>query len=111
MHCELCDIGFEGDKFTWRNHSKQLDHYIYERLDRSTANAKWCEMFPEFSVFNGAPRHSDHRPVIVNTQGGDRCRSKGAEHSGLRRGGYKKRGAAQKSRVHGRSGGSQGMGM
>lgn len=34
-------------------------------------------MFPEFSVFNDAPRHSDHRPVIVNTQGGDRCKNKG----------------------------------
>lgn len=33
VQCELCDIGFEGDKFTWRNHSKVLDNYICERLD------------------------------------------------------------------------------
>ncbi|XP_073360394.1 uncharacterized protein [Aegilops tauschii subsp. strangulata] len=70
--CELCDIGYEGDKYTWRNHNKDIDSYIRERLDRATANALWCEWFPEFTVINGAPRHSDHRPVIVSTQGGGR---------------------------------------
>ncbi|XP_045083714.1 uncharacterized protein [Aegilops tauschii subsp. strangulata] len=70
--CELSDIGFEGDKFTWRNHSKEVSTYICERLDRATANDAWCEWFPHFSVLNGAPRHSDHRPVIVCTQGGIR---------------------------------------
>ncbi|XP_073367647.1 uncharacterized protein [Aegilops tauschii subsp. strangulata] len=75
--CELCDIGYEGDKFTWRNHSKEVDTYICERLDRATANAKWCEWFPEFNVINGAPRHSDHGPVIVNTQGMPRMASGG----------------------------------
>uniref|UniRef100_A0A453JWN8 Endonuclease/exonuclease/phosphatase domain-containing protein n=1 Tax=Aegilops tauschii subsp. strangulata TaxID=200361 RepID=A0A453JWN8_AEGTS len=67
--CGLCDIGFTGDKFTWRNHSQEMDTYICERLDRATANAKWCETFPDFEVVKGNPRHSDHRPIIVNTSG------------------------------------------
>ena len=83
--CELCDIGYEGDKFTWRNHSKEVDTYICERLYRATTNAKWCKWFPKFSVINGAPRHSDHRTVIVNTQGVPRMASGGDRgfHLGL----------------------------
>lgn len=64
----LSDIGFTGDKFTWRNHSQTVDEYICERLDRAVANAQWCDFFPDFSVTNGDPRHSDHRPVIVCTE-------------------------------------------
>uniref|UniRef100_A0A453D5J8 Reverse transcriptase domain-containing protein n=1 Tax=Aegilops tauschii subsp. strangulata TaxID=200361 RepID=A0A453D5J8_AEGTS len=67
--CELTDIGYIGDKFTWRNHSRDLNTYIRERLDRATANAYWCEVSPDFSVINGYPRHSDHRPVIIQTSG------------------------------------------
>src|SRR4051812_14952542 len=51
--CGLCDIGYEGDKFTWRNHSSTLDTYICERLDRETTNAPWCVKFSEFTVING----------------------------------------------------------
>ena len=40
--CDLADIGFTEDKFTWRNHSKEVDTYICERLDRAVANARWC---------------------------------------------------------------------
>lgn len=75
--CDLRDLGFEGDIFTWRNHSKELQTYICERLDRATANEHWCEKFPNFAVINGEPRHSDHRPIIVCTEGYDRGWSKG----------------------------------
>ena len=46
----LMDIGFEGDIFTWRNHGKTLNTYIFERLDRATANPVWCDLFPSFRV-------------------------------------------------------------
>ncbi|KAE8767904.1 Elongation factor 1-alpha [Hordeum vulgare] len=68
-NARLCDIGYTGDKFTWRNHSKELQSYICERLDRITANTEWCEVFPGFAVVNERPRHSDHRPLVVNTEG------------------------------------------
>ncbi|KAE8774717.1 Elongation factor 1-alpha [Hordeum vulgare] len=49
----LCDIGYTGDKFTWRNPSKEASSYICERLDRVTANSDWCETFPGFNVVHG----------------------------------------------------------
>lgn len=75
--CDLGDIGYEGDKFTWRNHSKEMASYICERLDRATANIQWCEAFLEFSMVNGKPRHSDHWLIIVNTKGEGRASSAG----------------------------------
>jgi exonuclease III len=63
--CELEDLGFMGDPYTWRNHSHRADTYIKERLDRSIANLEWRTHFPAYKAINGDPRHSDHRPVIV----------------------------------------------
>ncbi|KAE8791529.1 Elongation factor 1-alpha [Hordeum vulgare] len=70
--CELRDIGFEGDMYTWRNHSQQASSYICERLDRATANSDWCAAFPHAVVRNGDPRHSDHHPIIVYMEGANR---------------------------------------
>jgi hypothetical protein len=44
--------------------------YIRERLDRAVANSTWRNNFPLVKVINGDPRHSDHRPVIIDV--GDR---------------------------------------
>ncbi|KAE8778581.1 Elongation factor 1-alpha [Hordeum vulgare] len=70
--CEMRDIGFEGDMYTWINHNKEACSYISKRLDRATANSEWCVSFPNVVVMNGEPRHSDHRPVIVYLEGSDR---------------------------------------
>lgn len=67
--CGLDDLGFEGDAFTWRNHSHSQEGYIRERLDRAVANPEWRAMFPAARVINGDPRHSDHRPVIIELEG------------------------------------------
>lgn len=53
-YCELRDIGFEGDPYTWRNHSRELSTYICERLDRATVNNDWCNAFPNAVLINGA---------------------------------------------------------
>jgi hypothetical protein len=65
--CDLNDLGFEGDPFTWRNNSHTSQHYICERLDRAVARGEWISKFPLYRVINGEPRHLDHRPVIVDT--------------------------------------------
>lgn len=64
----LHDLGFEGDVFTWRNNSHTSEHYIRERLDRAVADGDWRGRFPGYRVINGDQRHSNHRPVIVNTE-------------------------------------------
>ena len=63
--CELEDLGFMGDPFTWRNHSHRAETYIKERLDRVVANIEWRSHFPAYRAINRDPRHSEHRPVIV----------------------------------------------
>ena len=78
--CELGDLGFIGDAFTWRNHSHTAVNYIKERIDRAVATQSWCNRFSAFKVTNGDPRHSDHRPIIIDTQGGAK-RQQGATRS------------------------------
>lgn len=65
--CELFDLGFVGDAFTWRNHHDLATSYTKERLDRAVANGAWRAKFPLVRVINGDPRHSNHRPIIINT--------------------------------------------
>uniref|UniRef100_A0A8R7V1I6 Endonuclease/exonuclease/phosphatase domain-containing protein n=1 Tax=Triticum urartu TaxID=4572 RepID=A0A8R7V1I6_TRIUA len=68
-YCELGDLGFAGDAFTWRNNSHTAWKYIKERLDHVVATQDWCIRFPAYRVVNGDPRHSDHRPIIIDTAG------------------------------------------
>ncbi|XP_073353634.1 uncharacterized protein [Aegilops tauschii subsp. strangulata] len=63
--CGLRDLGYSGDKFTWRNHNHIASRYIKERLDRATGNRSWCNRFPNYKVVNEDPRHSNHRPVTI----------------------------------------------
>jgi len=63
--CSLTDLGFIRDPFTWRNNCHNSDNYIRECLDRAVADDAWCSRFSNFRVINGDPRHSDHRPIIV----------------------------------------------
>jgi exonuclease III len=67
--CGLRDLGFVGDKFTWRNHSHLASSYVKERLDRAVGNQDWCMRFPSCKVVNGNPRHSDHRPITIILDG------------------------------------------
>jgi hypothetical protein len=65
--CGLDDLGFIGDAFTWRNHHHNANSYIRERLDRAVACVDWRRSNPLSRVINGDPRHSDHRPLIIDT--------------------------------------------
>ncbi|KAI5008136.1 hypothetical protein ZWY2020_009184 [Hordeum vulgare] len=67
--CNLNDLGFEGDVFTWRNNNFRVDGYIREHLDRVVANPSWRSRFPGYKIVNGDPGHSDHRPVVVYVHG------------------------------------------
>jgi hypothetical protein len=63
----LQDLGFIGDAFTWQNNHHITVGYIKERLDRVVACGDWRRVHPLSRVVNGDPRHSDHRPLIIDT--------------------------------------------
>ena len=66
--CGLRDLGCKGDKFTWRNNSHNASNYIKERLDRAVATKEWCNRFPAYTVVNGDPGHSDHKPLTIQVE-------------------------------------------
>jgi hypothetical protein len=63
--CELEDLGFTGDKFTWQGGR------LRERLDRAVANQRWIIMFPMAGVINENFSKSDHnrfRSILLSLQ-------------------------------------------
>jgi hypothetical protein len=60
--CNLDDLGFVGDPFTWRRGR------IRERLDRAIANPEWLIMHPEATVQHLESMRSDHRPILLETE-------------------------------------------
>lgn len=65
-HCGMVDLGFSGSRYTWIN-CRQLGGLIRERLDRCLANVAWTLAFPEVSVKHLVRTHSDHCPVLLNS--------------------------------------------
>lgn len=63
MDCGLEDVGYEGDLFTWRRGK------VRERLDRGVANDLWNVMFLNAILANREMLKSDHRPLILDTEG------------------------------------------
>jgi hypothetical protein len=62
MDCDLHDMGYLGDKFTWSRAE------VKERLDRAVCNTEWCTLFPMAATSNEQHHRSDHRPVVVDTE-------------------------------------------
>jgi hypothetical protein len=68
--CDLHDLGFSGDVFTWQNKQTKGSSHIQERLDRALTNPEWRMKCPFVQVKNADPYHSDHRHVIIDTEEG-----------------------------------------
>jgi hypothetical protein len=62
VDCNLEDMGYSGDIFTWRRGK------IRERLDRAVCDPRWAAMFPLVGVVNEEFGKSDHRPILINTE-------------------------------------------
>ncbi|KAJ8771638.1 hypothetical protein K2173_026815 [Erythroxylum novogranatense] len=64
--CQLVDLGFVGQKFTWVRRSSPR---IVEHLDRAIATVEWRILFPEV-VISHLPRiYSDHNPILAQSGG------------------------------------------
>ena len=61
--CSLPDMGYNSDIFTWERGK------IREWLDWGVSNALWNNLFPNTRLVNGEMTKSDHRPLIVETDG------------------------------------------
>ncbi|KAJ4835906.1 hypothetical protein Tsubulata_006169 [Turnera subulata] len=59
LHTNLLDMGFAGNKFTWKSGSKSA------RLDRCLCNSAWRVQFQEASVSHLERVGSDHCPILV----------------------------------------------
>lgn len=64
--CNLNDLGFDGDIFTWRNNNFCVEGYIWQRLDRVVGNAEWCSQFPGYKVINGCPEHGRRSGIVLS---------------------------------------------
>jgi hypothetical protein len=80
--CELEDLGFSGDNFTWKRGR------IRERLDRAVANGEWNIMYPGAVLQHLEYTKSDHRPILLDTDYQHIVVNQGKKSKKLRLGGY-----------------------
>ena len=64
--CNMVDLGFLGSRFTWTN-KRDAHVLIQERIDRFFVNTDWCTMYPEARVTQLTRCHSDHNPILLET--------------------------------------------
>ena len=67
LHCGLIDLGYDGNRFTWRN-GRGSDAYVQERLDHACATTEWRDIFPNNKLYHLQVAYSDHDPIMLNTQ-------------------------------------------
>ncbi|KAL2906374.1 4-hydroxy-tetrahydrodipicolinate reductase [Bienertia sinuspersici] len=65
-NCELRDLGFEGQWWTWER-GKSADNWVRERLDRFMASIGWCNFFPNAQVEHQLKHCSGHAPILLRT--------------------------------------------
>jgi len=93
QECGVEDLGFEGDRFTWRNNNHRIEGYIRERLDRAVANHEWLEMFPNVKIINRDPAILTIDQLSLKLEWRRGCRGVVRAPTGLRQPGLRKRSA------------------
>ncbi|KAL0405816.1 UNVERIFIED_CONTAM: putative ribonuclease H protein [Sesamum latifolium] len=62
---ELCDLGFQGPKYTWCN-GRVASDTVRARLDWACGNVNWCRRFPNTNVIHRPVPYSDYAMLIVH---------------------------------------------
>jgi hypothetical protein len=62
--CGLFDLGYSGPAYTWSNKRFNTNR-TFERLDRCLANADWCQVFPNTTVYHLPMLYSDDAPILA----------------------------------------------
>lgn len=65
--CDLVDLGYKGDKFTWKIRDKKGE-IIKERLDRFVANPKLIDKMFRMEASHLNYHQSDHKPILVSME-------------------------------------------
>ena len=64
--CNMMDMSFNGPKYTWTNR-REINSLIQERIDRFFMNPSWCLLYPDAKVSHLTRCHSNHCPVLMET--------------------------------------------
>ncbi|KAK4386167.1 hypothetical protein Sango_2487300 [Sesamum angolense] len=64
LDCDLQDLGFSGELFTWCNH-REFPAKVRERRDRACGDRQWIDRFPEATVSNLPIACSDYVALIL----------------------------------------------
>ncbi|KAF4367027.1 hypothetical protein G4B88_016739 [Cannabis sativa] len=75
----LIDLGFLGPAFTWVKGSTNPAVGVAmkrARLDRGLASSEWRILFPQAIINHLAASESDHRPLLLDTMGGAKCKGR-----------------------------------
>ena len=64
--CNMVDLSFSGSRFTWTNR-RDAHVLIQERIDRFFVNTDWCTLYPEARMTHLTRCHSDHNPILLET--------------------------------------------
>ncbi|KAL0463304.1 UNVERIFIED_CONTAM: hypothetical protein Slati_0218000 [Sesamum latifolium] len=62
--CDLSDIGYRGDPFTWSNRHTFPDT-MQERLDPACTNIGWSKLFPNAFASHLSMSCSDHKALFI----------------------------------------------